>query len=284
MAIPSAADLLKMTYSSRFWLYAPLMLFLALAAWAMSHWWLVAAALDKKLKAMNGHQAVPGVIVSWTSQTISGFPFNLDAVFSDLQVRADAPRGLLIYTSDRFALHALTYGRIQDIFEAAGPQTLAWSDADGVRHRLSFLPGSLRASAIADGKGLSRFDLDMVGASGRDTDGALFTAGRVQFHMRRDPKSDALDLMLSAAEVRAPATPFGDHIQTLELYSRVTQGSAFTRLLAGKAGWMDAIMAWRHQKGEILDDRIHVQSSAITAGRMDNELAPRLRALLFPFY
>lgn len=273
-----------MKYSSRFWLYAPLVLFLALAAWAMSHWWIVAASLDKKLKAMNGHQAIPGVTVTWTSQTISGFPFNLDVVFGNLRARAETPRGLLIYTSDRFAMHALTYGRIQDIFEAAGPQTLAWSDADGGRHRLSFLPGSLRASAIADGKGLSRFDLDMVGASGRDTDGALFTAGRVQFHMRRDPESDALDLVLSAEEVRAPTTPFGDHIRTLELYSRVTQGSAFTRLLAGKAGWMDAIMAWRHQKGAIVNDRIQVQSSAVTAGRMDDGLEPRLHALLFPFY
>jgi hypothetical protein len=273
-----------MSYSSRFWLYAPLVLFLALAAWVMSHWWLAAADLDKKLKAMNGHQAIPGVTVSWTSQTISGFPFRLDVVFSDLQVRAEAPRGLLIYTSNRFAMHALTYGRPQDIFEAAGPQTLTWSDADGARHRLSFLPGSLRASAIANGKGLARFDLDLVAASGKDTDGAPFTANRTQFHMRRDPKTDALDLMLSAAEVRAPATPFGDHIQTLELYSRITQGSAFARLLAGQSGWMDAIMAWRHQNGAILNDRIQVQSSAVTTRQMDDGLAPRLRALLFPFY
>ena len=273
-----------MTYSSRFWLYAPLALFLALAVWAMSHWWIVAASLDKKLKATNGHQAIPGVTVSWNGQTISGFPFRLDVVFSDLQIHAEAPHGLVTYTSSRFAMHALTYGRTQDIFEAAGPQTLAWSGPDGARHKLSFLPGSLRASAIADRKGLSRFDLDMVDASGRDTDGGLFTTGRAQFHMRRDPNSDALDLMLSAEQVRAPATPFGDHIQTLELFSRVTQGSAFARLLAGQAGWMDAIMAWRHQNGAILNDRIHVQSSAVTTTKMDDELAPRLRDLLFPFY
>lgn len=273
-----------MAYSSRFWLFAPLALFLALAVWAMSHWWIVATALDKRLKAMNGHQAIPGVTVSWTSQTISGFPFNLDVVFSNLQVRAEAPHGFVIYTSDRFAAHALTYGRTQDILEAAGPQTLAWSDADGARHKLSFLPGSLRASAIADRKGLSRFDLDLVAADGRDTDGAPFTAGRAQFHMRRDPNSDALDLMLSAEEVRAPATPFGDHIQTMELFSRVTQRSAFARLLAGQAGWMDAILAWRHQNGRVVTDRIHVQSSAVTTTQIDDGLTPRLRALLFPFY
>jgi len=273
-----------MKYSSRFWLYAPLAMFLGLAAWAMIHWWSVAGALDNKLKAMNGRQAIPGVTISWTSQTITGFPFSLDVMFSNLLVNAEAPRGPLIWHSDRVAMHALSYGRAQYIFEAAGPQTLAWSDADNQRHQLSFLPASLRASSIANAKGLTRFDLDMVGASGKDSDGAAFTVGRVQFHMRRDPKSDALDLMQSAVEVKDPATPFGDHIRTLEVYSQVTQGSAFAQLLAGRAGWMDAIMAWRHQRGEIVNAPLHIQSSDVTADKMDAALVPRLRTLLFPFY
>jgi hypothetical protein len=273
-----------MTYSSRFWLYAPLVLFIALAAWAMGHWWSVASALDDRLKAMNGHQAIPGVTVSWGKQTISGFPFNLDVVFDKLQVRAEVPRGPLVWQSDRFALHALSYGSPHFIFEAAGPQTLTWSDADNVRHRLSFLPAGLHASSIADGKGLARFDLDMMGASGKDGDGSAFTAARVQFHMRRDPKGDALDLMQSAVDVEAAATPFGDHIKNLEVFSQITQGSAFARLLAGRAGWMDGLMAWRHQKGSIVNGPVHIQSSVVTADKMEPALEPRLRALLFPFY
>ena len=47
----------RMNYSSRFWLFAPLAMFLALAGWAMAHWWVVAGALDKKLTALNGHEA-----------------------------------------------------------------------------------------------------------------------------------------------------------------------------------------------------------------------------------
>lgn len=273
-----------MKYSSRFWLYAPLALFLALAAWAAAHWWSVATLLDNKLKGMNGHQAIPGVTVSWKSQTISGFPFNLDVVFTNLQVRAEAPRGPLVWHSDQFALHALSYGGAHYIFEAAGPQTLAWSDADNGRHQLSFLPASLRASSIADGKGLARFDLDMVGASGKDGSGGAFTAARIQLHMRRDPKSDALDLMQSAVDVTASATPFGNHIQNLEVYSQITPGSAFARLLAGRAGWMDALMAWRHQQGQIVNGPVHIQSSAITTDKAETALAPRLRALLFAFY
>lgn len=272
-----------MKYSSRFWLYAPLALFLALAAWAMIHWWILATAVDQRLKAMNGHQAIPGVTVSWGSQTISGFPFRMDVVFTNVLVRAEAPRGPLVWHTDRLASHALSYGQPHYIFEAAGPQSLAWSDADGVRHHLSFVPGSLRASSIADGKGLLRFDLDMLDAGGKDGDGTPFTAGRTQFHMRRDPKSDALDLMMSAVEVRA-ATPFGDHIQTLDLYSKITQGSAFARLLTGRAGWMDALMAWRHQQGEIVNGPVHIHASGVTADQMETGLEPRLRALLFPFY
>jgi hypothetical protein len=273
-----------MKYSSRFWLYAPLALFLTLAAVAMSHWWVLAGQLDNKLKAMNGHQAIPGVTLSWASQTISGFPFRMDVVFSDVLVRAEAPRGPLVWHTGHLASHALSYGRPQYIFEAAGPQNLAWSDADGVRHQLNFLPASLRASSISGAEGLVRFDLDMLDAGGEDGDGASFTAGRVQLHMRRDPKTDALDLMLSATEVKAPVTPFGDHIQSLEIYSRITQGSAFARLLAGRSGWMDAIMAWRHQQGEIVAGPLHIHSSAVTGDKMNAGLEPGLRALLFPFY
>src|SRR3984957_8832145 len=98
-----------MKYSSRFWLYAPLALFLGLAAWVMVQWGTVAGALVNRRKAMNGHQAIPGVTISWTSQTISGFPFRLDVVLSNLVVNAEAPRGPLIWHSDRFAAHALGY-------------------------------------------------------------------------------------------------------------------------------------------------------------------------------
>ena len=272
-----------MSYSSRFWLYAPLALFLGLAIWVMTHWWLVAKDMDQKLIALNGHQAIPGVRVFWDKQTISGFPFRLDVVFENLSVRAEAPRGPITWHSDRFALHALTYGRTQDVFEAAGQQTLAWIDADRAPHQITFLPATLRASVIENARGVSRFDLDMLDAGGKGTDGATFTIGRAQFHVRRDPKTDALDLVLSAVEAKGP-TPFGDHIRTLEIYNTVTQGKAFTRLLAGKTGWMDALMAWRHDGGMIVTDKANIQSSALTTQSPGPELEPGLRALLFPLY
>jgi hypothetical protein len=90
--------------------------------------------------------------------------------------------------------------------------------------------------------------------------------------------------MLSALEVKAPSTPFGNHIRTLEIYSRVTQGSAFARLLAGRSGWMDAILAWKHQGGEIVTDKVNIESSALTTKSTGPQLQPGLRALLFPLY
>jgi hypothetical protein len=275
---------MRLSYSSRFWLYAPLALFLGLTAWAIIHWWLAASALDSQLKLMNGRQAVPGIRLSWKTQTLSGFPFRVDVVLDDFSVRAEGPRGPLIWHSEHFASHALTYGRTQDIFEAAGQQTLVWTDADGARHQLTFLPASLRASSIANDKGLLRFDLDMLDAGGTDSDGQRFTVSRAQLHMRHDPKQDGLDLVLSAVEAKDPATPFGARIKSLTLYARVTQGSAFARLLAGQTGWMDALMAWRHQGGAIVPGPVDIQSSALTTKAVTPELQPRLRALLFPFY
>jgi hypothetical protein len=124
----------------------------------------------------------------------------------------------------------------------------------------------------------------MLDAGGKDTDGAGFTIARAQLHMRRDPKTDALDLMLSALEAKDPATPFGDRIRKMEIYSRITHGSAFARLLGGQEGWMDAIMAWKHRGGEIVTGPVDIQSSALTTKSDGPELQPGLRALLFPLY
>ena len=78
-------------YSSRFWLLRAAGAVLSrLAAWAMAP--LVDRGQERSTKsstAMNGHQAMPGITVSWASQTISGFPFRVDVVFTDLLVRAE---------------------------------------------------------------------------------------------------------------------------------------------------------------------------------------------------
>ncbi len=164
-----------MKYSSRFFLYAPLALFLSLAAGTGVYWWIVAGALSARLDAMNGREAMPGVTLRFTSKSVSGFPFNLDVLFAGLSVTVKTPHGPASWTTEKFAMHGLTYGREQFIYEAAGRQALRWTDLAGKPHAMPFEVGDLHASTISGRARLSRFDLDCVGFGS-----PALTAGRVQ--------------------------------------------------------------------------------------------------------
>jgi hypothetical protein len=262
-----------MRYSSRFFLYAPLALFLALAAWVMVYWWIVAGALDSKLTALNGHEALPGVTLSWQTKTITGFPFNLDVAFTGVTVRGQAAHGPFSWTAEKLVLHRLTYGRDQDIYEAAGRQAFTWTDGAGAAHSADFLPGTLRASSITDGRGLARFDLDIVAAAGKD-----FSAADLQLHLRRDPDGKDLDLMARADTLSLKtANPLlGAHVARLNLYETVTAAAAFAGVLAGKARWPEAAKAWR---GAALVTAADVQADRLTTTARDPRLAGLLSAL-----
>jgi hypothetical protein len=246
-----------MNYSSRFFLYAPLCMFLGLAAFVMVHWWTLATAFDKKLDAFKGHDAVPGIVIDWQTKTLSGFPFRLDVVFTGLKVHGAGAHGPFAWRSDAFALHALTYGRPQQIFEASGVQSLAWTDPDGSAHSLAFLPAALHASAISDTSGLAQFDLDILDASGKDARGNPFTAGRLQFHLRRNPKQDKLDLAASGDEIRDAGGigAFGPHLRSLQVMSALSHGTSLAGLLKGQVSWPEAASDWRKQGGNVNPDR-----------------------------
>jgi hypothetical protein len=233
----------KMNYSSRFFLYAPLLAFLSLAAWAMGYWWVVASALDKKLIALNGHEAVPGITVSYASKSISGFPFNIDVVFTGLKIAGAGAHGPFSWSSPNFALHTLTYGPRKYIYEAAGQQNLTWTDGAGAAHRTEFLPGALRASAQTDQKGLSRFDLELVAAAGKN-----FTAAHLQFHLRRDPDRHDLDLMTTADDVKTDDGKTGP-LSAWKVYATLTNEAALLPLLRGEASWPQAVTAWHAAGG-----------------------------------
>jgi hypothetical protein len=254
-------------YSSRFWLFAPVAVFLALAAVAIVHWYTLAGALEKKLDAVNGHEIAPGITLSFAGKSVSGFPFNIDVVFEKLAVQGQGAHGPFRWSSEKFALHRLTYGRTQDIYEAAGNQTLSWTDAGGRSHGLNFLPATLHASTIADARGLARFDLEVVGAGGHDSEGVAFTAAGAQIHFRRDPKADAVDLQVSGTEIKTKgniAGLFGDHITQIALYTTLSKGTAFAPLLAGKASWAQASADWRAKNGQVITGPVDIRSSGVT--------------------
>jgi hypothetical protein len=240
-----------MKYSSRFFLYAPLALLLILAAAVVVHWWRVAGALDTRLKAMKGHEAVPGVTLDWANLTIYGFPFRLDVMFDGLLVKGAGPHGPFTWKADKFAVHALTYGAQKDVFEAAGNQHLAWTDAAGASHTLDFLPGALRASAVRDAKGLSRFDVDIVALAGKD-----LSVGRAQFHMRRDPDGKSIDLMAEGDFIKGPG-PLGG-LKSLRTYQTLSQGAAFAGLLRGGQSAAAADDAWQKAGGRMTPTKTEI--------------------------
>ena len=258
-----------MKYSSRFFLYAPLVLFLALAVTVCSYWWIVASALSKKLDALNGHPAIPGVSLSFASKTVSGFPFNIDVVFKDFRVTVDTPHGPSTWTAENFALHALTYGREQVLFEAAGRQALAWHDLKGGAHALPFQVGELHASSIANVHGVARIDIDCIGFGS-----PALTAARIQLHMRANPNGHAIDVVADgdAVHLSPPLVSlFGDALNQIRAEVTVAPSAAFAGLRTGNANWIDAVEAWRGAGGTADVTALQIgwtHMSAIGKGRL----------------
>jgi hypothetical protein len=225
-----------MNYSSRFWLYAPSALFAALAAAVMIHWWMLAGPFEKKLAALKGREAIPGISLDWDKVEVGGFPFRLDANFQNLRVAGAGAHGPFSWRSEKFAMHGLTYGRSQDVYEAAGRQQVSWTDTNGEGHAASFQSGSMRGSSILGPQGLMRFDLDIVELVGPD-----FTLTRFQFHMRRDPDGSGLDLMVST-----DGLPVGTKKPVhRQLYMTLAKGEPLMPLLRGEIAWPEAVRRWR---------------------------------------
>ncbi|MEJ0027925.1 MAG: DUF2125 domain-containing protein [Rhizomicrobium sp.] len=252
-----------MKYSSRFFLYAPLALFLALAGGTGIYWWIAASALSSRLDAMNGHEAMPGVTLAFASKSVSGFPFNLDVVFQDLSVTATTPHGPSSWRSEKFAMHGLTYGREQFIYEAAGRQALRWRDLAGKPHEMPFAVGDLHASTIAGARGLSRVDLDLVGFGS-----PALTAGRVQLHARIAPGGTTLDLFVTADEVHLSprlTSLFGPDIASVKLNASATPARAFDGLRAGLTDWVSALETFRTANGALAVNDLEISWKGLSA-------------------
>lgn len=230
-----------MKYSSRFFLYAPLALLLILASLAMIHWWIDARALAKRLDAVNGHEIMPGVRLSFAQKRIAGFPFRMDTILKNLRIEVQDADGPVVWTTQDFAMHALTYGRVQAIFEAAGPQTLSWQDSRGAAHRFAFLPGSFHASALLQDGRLMRFDSEIV-----DLDGTDFRAADVQFDFRR--RGDALQTFLGLKRARLSggyAGALGPELEELRALATLDRASALDKLFRGEDSPGRALDDWR---------------------------------------
>jgi hypothetical protein len=250
-----------MNYSHRFFLYAPVAAFVAIAAAVMIWWNIAANSLDRRLTMSNGREIMPGVRMSYASKSTSGFPFSLDTVLDHVAIGVQTRIGPLVWQSEHFAIHALTYGPQQQIFEAAGAQTLSWTDSDGVFHRVTFLPGSLRASAIVAHGRLSRFDLDAVAIN---TEG--FTADRLQFHIRHAPDHDAMQFVVKGDNVgEKPSANSSDRRagRQFVMSGDIAPELPFESLLAGEVDWRAAVEAWRLKGGFVTVNQFETQLNGV---------------------
>ncbi len=251
-----------MRYSSRFFLYAPFCLFVILAVAVGVQWWREAGAWTKQIDALNGHEISPGVTLHFSSRQIAGFPFRVDTIFKDFRLSFAGPRAFQ-WQTENFALHRLSYGSGKTVFEAGGKQTFSWIGSDTRPGHFAFLPGSIRADAITANGKLTRFDLVLVAF-----DSPRVTAGRIEVHLRHDPKADALDLVAFAESLSLPQQK---PLLYAKMDSRITMAQFLKGLMSGDADWRTALEAWRGGEGRI--ELIDVQSkekyaATDTTGRM----------------
>lgn len=270
-----------MRFSSRFFLYGPFLLFVALAVGVMSYWWIAATDLSARLDRENGHEIVPGVRMHFAAKRIAGFPFRLDAIFTDLTLEIAGPSGPYRWHAAQFASHALTYAPSVTVMEAAGTQEVSWTGSTGKRRTFTFTPALLHASAVMEGTKLVRFDLDSI-----DLNSPRFAAARAQFHMRRDPAADALDLIVDLQSLRFAgdaAAGFPDGFSHARFEGRLAPAKPFVPALDGRAQWQDAIGEWRKESGAFKVDEAALfwaKCQATSSGNLALDDAHRLHGSL----
>lgn len=270
-----------MRYSNRLFLYAPILVLLALAITASLRWQAVAGGMETWLRQHNGHEIAPGVTLHFASETVRGFPFNVDAVLANVTFQVKSARTSGSWHADGFAIHELTFGRAQQIYEAAGTQTVSWIDAEGGAHRLAFVPGSLMASAILSRGRLVRFDLDLNGIASSDISGT-----RLQLHFRKAPDRDAIDIVASADQLHlAPALQpgFGSTLRHAVIDATLSPAAPFAALFEGNDVWDRALETWRRDNGVLRLGKLEMDWTGVqirASGGLGLDSARRPKAML----
>jgi hypothetical protein len=252
-----------MRFSSRIFLYGPFALVVLVAAAVMVYWWFAAQAVSGYLDAANGHAVAPGVALKFSGRHIQGFPFRVDAILDNVEIDVATSKGPASWKAEHFAMHALTYGPSQAIYEAAGKQTLSWTGLDGQKHVWSFVPAILRASSYNQGSQLARFDLDAIAVRSPE-----LNADRFQIHMRHNPQHDALDFVVAGQGIHLSKNlqaGFGDTIDRLSLDASAAPAGPLTTLMGGKSDWRAALENWRLHGGSFTLNALEVDWNALKA-------------------
>ncbi len=250
-----------MRYSSRVFLYGPICLFVLLVVGVGVQWFRAADAWTRQVDALNGREIAPGITLHYGERQIGGFPFRVDTTFKDFRLSFAGPRAFK-WHSEGFALHRLTYGNGKIVFEAGGKQTVSWLDSAAKLQSFAFLPGSVRGDAITDDGRLSRTDIVLVALAS-----PTLRAAHLEFHLRHNPKLDALDLIMFGDDITVPGQ---SALKSARIEARITMAQFLKGLLSGNADWRTVLEAWRGGEGrvELVSVQTKGKTAATTKGRM----------------
>ncbi|MBV9330930.1 MAG: DUF2125 domain-containing protein [Alphaproteobacteria bacterium] len=255
-----------MSLTTRFFIYAPFALFVVLASGVSYRWFSQAEALSRRLDALNGHTAMPGVTVSFSSKEISGFPFRIDALFKNFRLRATLPDGVAIeWQSEAFALHRLTYGADTTVMESSGWQRLSLAS-----QHVAFRPGTMRASAVETGQRLRRFDLVIAGLAG-----SRFCLERAELHFRSRVRAADIDLRLLGDGTCRPA---GNVVPPLQISAMLAPEPPLAALESGSASIASGLSALHAQRARLVLQQIEfpLQAQIMSgSGGLDFDLLGR---------
>ncbi len=279
------------SYSHRYFIYGPFAAFLAIVIGYSAYWKIEADDFATKLGAANQHDVIPGLHFAFAEKSVGGYPFRFDVVLSGVTFSVKGTHGETAWRAEKLAIHALSYGGSQYLFEAAGLQSFAYPGA-GVPAQVFYVtPGTARASALLRNNKLERFDLDIAYAKGEDATASAghaqggpgapqdyqprdFQAQRAQFHARRNGNVIDLDVSIDNAKLGTGYnSKLGRQLKSVEITGNLTHADAFDPLLSGVSSFAAAFADWRTAHGVMPINSLTVTSEAAQNETLKGNLA-----------
>ena len=270
-----------MTYSHRFFLYAPAGALLLLVLLYSVYWKMQADMLSARLDALNGGEVSPGIVLSFAEKSVGGYPFRLDTVLSGVTLAHRGPEGETAWRTEKLALHAMSYGRPLYLIETTGLQSfgLPPEKPGGPPRIYLFTPALSHASVLMRDGALLRFDMDIRGVDGKEASkGAApdrtFIAERAQFHLiRRGQDRADIVMQIDGGTIGMGFMPkLGPELAHAELHASISAAKAFAGFETGKTNMLNAIERWREEGGAL-----EAQDLKLNCGRVNTSLQGSLK-------
>lgn len=235
--------------SSRFWLYAPLVLLTLVAAAWTAAWFVIRNRTGAALDTWLATERAAGRQWTCADRAIGGFPFRVEISCATLGFERDGLKA----SFGRVLSVAQVYQPRHIIAEIAGPLRATQGGA-AVEGRWSLLQASIQSTPEALQRASVVFDEPTFRLTGIAPVELAFSGDHLEAHLRPDPArargEGAIDVALSAAKVAAPLLDEwigGTEPADIDLETTVTQAGAIAGL-----PFFEKVERWR-QAGGIID-------------------------------